>query len=100
VASKRRIPHVVLRQLYLVQWYDTEGDSGWGKGAKQPPLVCQPCFILEWPRKKQRVSCYRVATAWCEGEPGGTSVIPAACVRGVPEPIGRVAVEYRDKRDA
>ena len=83
------------RPLYLLEWYDIEGDAGWGPGAKKPPLVVQPCFILKRPSKKQEVPCYIVCTAFCEDEPGGAIIIPAAVVKGQPRVIATVDMRYR-----
>ena len=83
------------RKVYLLDWYDIEGDAGWGEGAQQPPLVHQLAFILSWPRKNQKVPCYRVATAFVEEEPGGATIIPASVVRGKPQHIHTVTIAYR-----
>jgi hypothetical protein len=84
--------------MYLVEWYDIEGDAGWGEPPTEPPLVVEPAFILSWPRKNQRVPSYRICHAWCEEEPGGGQIIPAAVVKGKPHRLLDVNVTYR-KRD-
>lgn len=87
------------RKVYLIHWYDIEGDAGWGEGAKVPPLVNQLAYILSWPRKNQKVPCYRIATAYVEDEPGGSSIIPAAVVLGEPELIHTFKVEFRSAKE-
>jgi len=69
--------------LYRIDWYDTETEAGWVKPAKTPPIVSQPVFILEWPNDEQEVRAYRVCAAWCEKQPGDSSIIPEGMVLGV-----------------
>jgi hypothetical protein len=83
------------RTLYLIEWYDIEGDAGWGEGAEAPPLVVQPAFIVSWPRKNQAPPCYRIANAYAETEAGGTSIIPAGVVKGKPQAIAEITMRYR-----
>jgi hypothetical protein len=85
--------------VYLIEWYDIEAESGWGSGAKQPPLVHQVGYIISWPRKNQKVPSYRVASAFVENEPGGVSIIPAAVVEGEPTEILEHKIHYRTMKE-
>lgn len=89
------------RDVYLIEWYDIEGDAAWGQGPTVPPLVSQVCFIMKWPSPKQKVPAYRTCTSWAEDLPGGWTIIPEGVVRGKPRKIGVAEMTYRtdEERD-
>ena len=73
-----------------IEWFDIEGEAGWGEGADQPPTVTQIGYLHARPSKRQKIPCWRIKSSQVEEEPGGMTIIPAVNV---------VSVEYLGWKD-
>jgi hypothetical protein len=78
-----------------IEWFDIEEEAGWGEGADQPPTAIQIGYIHSYPRKGQKIPCYKIKSSQIEGEPGGVTLIPAVNVIRVRH-LGWVDVPWRD----
>ena len=87
------------RKVYRIDWYDTEASCEWGDGATVPPLVHSVGYITSWPRKNQKVPCFRFAADFAEEGPGSVRTIPAGMVKGKPVHIHTHKIVYRTRKE-
>ena len=73
-----------------IEWFDIEGEAGWGDGADQPPTVTQVGYLHSRPRRNQRIPCWKIKSSQVEEESGGMTIIPAVNV---------ISVEYLGWKD-
>jgi hypothetical protein len=83
-------------QRVEIEWFDIEGDAGWGEGAKELPVVTQIGYVHSRPSKKQKIPFWKIKTSQVEDEPGGTTIIPAVNVVSV-EYLGWKTVPWRKR---